>query len=303
MKGEKFRFFCFGEVLWDEVNEEDLPGGAPLNVSYHLAKDDRMDVYTISSLGCDEGGDSMWDLLKGWSIKTRFVQRSANYPTGKVRANTMDKENVVYEILEPVAWDYIEKDNELIRTLAASDCLVFGSLSCRNEVSRNTLFELLKTDCFKVFDINLRGRFYDEATLKMLLQCTDLLKINEEELTEIIRIYCIELLHVDEGEKMRFLMENFEIPQVIITRGAEGASFYTLINRIDVAGVHVDVVDTIGCGDAFLAGFLRQYFKGEPLNIALHRASMRGAFIAQKKGGCPPYKLEEYDRFLETYIR
>lgn len=300
MKDENFRVFCFGEVLWDEVNQEDLPGGAPLNVSYHLAKDNRMHVYVVSSLGTDEDGGRMWDLLKGWSIKTRFVQRNANYSTGRVRANTADKENVVYEILEPVAWDYIEKDNELIRTLAAGDCLVFGSLSCRNEVSRNTLFELLKTDCFKVFDINLRGDFYNEADLKILLQCTDLLKINEEELTEVIRIYRTDLLNADEGEKMRFLMQNFEIPQVMITRGAEGASFYTLVDRLDVGGVHVNVVDTIGCGDAFLAGFLREHLKGQLLDVALYNASIMGAFIAQKKGGCPPYKLEEYNRFLKA---
>lgn len=300
MKDENFRVFCFGEVLWDEVNQEDLPGGAPLNVSYHLAKDNRMHVYVVSSLGTDEDGGRMWDLLKGWSIKTRFVQRNANYSTGRVRANTADKENVVYEILEPVAWDYIEKDNELIRTLAAGDCLVFGSLSCRNEVSRNTLFELLKTDCFKVFDINLRGDFYNEADLKILLQFTDLLKINEEELTEVIRIYRTDLLNADEGEKMRFLMQNFEIPQVMITRGAEGASFYTLVDRLDVAGVHVNVVDTIGCGDAFLAGFLREHLKGQLLDVALYNASIMGAFIAQKKGGCPPYQLEEYNRFLKA---
>lgn len=303
MRNKDCRVFCFGEVLWDEVNQEDLPGGAPLNVSYHLAKDERMDVYTISSLGLDEEGDRMWDLLRGWSIKTRFVQRNENYSTGRVRADTSNKENVVYDILEPVAWDYIEKDDELTDILGVDDCLVFGSLSCRNKVTRNTLFELLKTNCFKVFDINLRGNFYNEEHLKMLLQYTDLLKINEEELIEVIRIFRTELLHTNEEEKMRFLMSHFEIPQVIITRGAEGASFYTVTDRIDIVGVSVDVVDTIGCGDAFLAGFLRQHLKKEPLKVALYRASMMGAFIARKKGGCPPYELKEYDLFLETYRR
>lgn len=295
-----YQVFCFGEVLWDEVNQEDLPGGAPLNVAYHLAKDSDFDVHIISSLGADPDADKMLTLLKDWSINTKFLQLNNTYPTGRVRANTSDKNNVVYEILQPVAWDYIEKNDQLIQLLNKEACLVFGSLACRNEKSRSTLFELLKIGCFRVFDINLRGSFYNGETLTKLLSYTDLLKINEEELLELMRIFRSDLLHATELDQIRFLMMYFEIQGAIITKGADGSSFYSMTEHIEISGKKVEVVDTIGCGDAFLSGFLRFRLKGTVLKDSLERAALMGAFVAQMKGGCPPYTLQDYDKFLNN---
>src|SRR5690606_28894447 len=107
------RIFCFGEVLWDEVDGTDFPGGAPLNVAYHLAKDNRFDVHMISSIGTEASGQRMLSLIANWSINTRFVQSNEDYPTGRVIANVSDKQKVSYDILQPVAWDHIRFDDEL----------------------------------------------------------------------------------------------------------------------------------------------------------------------------------------------
>ncbi|PPL00042.1 PfkB family carbohydrate kinase [Parapedobacter indicus] len=297
--GKSNRIFCFGEVLWDEVNGEDFPGGAPLNVAYHMAKDTNFDVYMISSVGTDAPGKRMRSLIGGWSIDTRFIQSIDDYPTGRVVANVSDKTNVSYDILRPVAWDHIREDGDLGTYIPENACLIFGSLACRNSVSRHTLHNLLSTKCLRVFDINLRGNFYDRQTLSTLLSSTDLLKINEEELAEVTRIFQPASAQAPEPVQLRALMGRFGIKETILTRGADGASYYTFDGRVDVAGITVPVADTIGCGDAFLAAFLRYRLAGTTVQAALSHAVLIGAFIAKQKGGCPAYALEDLDVFTK----
>ena len=292
------RIFCFGEVLWDQINGAECPGGAPLNVAYHMAKDDRFDVYMISSVGADDAGRRMLSLIDSWSIHKRFVQLTHDYPTGKVVANVSDRNKVSYQILRPVAWDNIGQDDELIRYIQADDCLIFGSLASRSNVSRQSLFTLLSGKYFRAFDINLRGNDYDKETLAVLLANTDLLKISDEELAVVAHIYQPTANQATEREQLHALMTHFEIDEAIVTRGAGGASYYTVERQVDVPGVSVAVVDTIGCGDAFLAAFLRYRLTGTPLEIALGNAVLTGAFIAKQKGGCPSYALVD----LETFI-
>lgn len=293
------RIFCFGEVLWDEVNGEDFPGGAPLNVAYHMAKDDRFEVYMISSLGTDAAGKRMRSLIDGWSINARFIQSIDDYPTGRVVANVSDKTNVSYDILRPVAWDHIREDNELNAYIPENACLIFGSLACRNSVSRQTLLNLLSKKCLRVFDINLRGHYYDRQTLSTLLSSTDLLKINEEELAEVTRIFQPASTRAPEQVQLRALMGRFGIKETILTRGANGASYYTFDEQVDMAGITVPVADTIGCGDAFLAAFLRHRLAGATVLVALSHAVLTGAFIAKQKGGCPAYALDDLDVFTK----
>lgn len=301
--GKDNRIFCFGEVLWDEVEGAEFPGGAPLNVAYHMAKDPGHEVYMISSVGADTAGKRMVSLIGGWSIDTRFVQSNDGYPTGRVVANVSDRNNVSYDILRPVAWDHIREDNKLGHYIPENACLIFGSLACRNTVSRKTLFNLLSKTCLRVFDINLRGSYYDRETLSTLLSNTDLLKINEEELTELIRIFQPATAQVSEQEQLRALMFRFGVKEAIVTRGADGASYYTLDREVDVAGVAVPVADTIGCGDAFLAAFLRHKLAGNAVPVALTNAVATGAFIAKQQGGCPDYALADLEEFMKDNLR
>lgn len=292
------RIFCFGEVLWDEVDGVDFPGGAPLNVAYHMAKDDRFDVYMISSVGTDAAGKRMRSLIDGWSIDARFIQSNDDYPTGRVVANVSDRTNVSYDILRPVAWDHIREDGELSTYIPENACLIFGSLACRNSVSRQTLLNLLSKKCLRVFDINLRGNYYDKQTLSTLLSSTDLLKINDEELAEVTRIFQPASAQVPEPVQLRALMGRFGIKEAIVTRGADGASYYTFDRQVDVAGITVPVADTIGCGDAFLAAFLRHRLAGASVQASLAHAVLTGAFIAKQKGGCPAYALADLEAII-----
>lgn len=297
---EHNKVFCFGEVLWDVVGDEELPGGAPLNVAYHLAKDPRYAVAVISAVGLDTAGERMRSLVGSWGIDTQFIQANDQFGTGKVLANITDKENVSYDILSPVAWDYIGGDGGQHGGVTSGACLVYGSLASRHEVSKQTLFELLSRGSFNVFDVNLRGEYYDAPTLAKLLDYTDLLKMSEDELAELVRIFYPSLADAPEHKQLRKLMGRFWIDEAIVTRGADGATHFSADGPVDVKGVPVEVADTIGSGDAFLAGYLRYRLAGVPVRPSLENAVAMGAFNAQLRGGCPPYSLDDFKQFKAT---
>lgn len=201
-----------------------------------------------------------------------------------------------YEILLPVAWDFIAWEERFEKAVSAAEALVFGSLSMRNEVSCSTLFQLLDVASYRVFDVNLRQPFYTVDLILKALKKTDLLKLNQHEL-EIIS-HWIDPDVEDETRKIRLLQDNFQIGEILVTRGSRGASYYRPGVRFDIAACHVKVADTVGSGDAFLAAFLAQKLKKEnTIEMQLSMASTLGAFVAEKEGACPEYSKEDLEQF------
>jgi len=285
---------CFGEVLWDMLPDGPQPGGAPLNVAYHLNK---MSVATgiMSKVGNDLQGEKLIALLDNWGINKQFLQLDSKYSTGEVIAKMNNGNEVSYEILFPVAWDFIEESNEAINKLTSSSYFIYGSLASRNEVTRETLFKLLETDAIKVFDINLRPPFIGQDLLKALLEKADIVKFNQAEL-EMVQVLFRGSMG-NESSQIRFIMERFDVKEVIITKGESGASYYKGDKAWHIWGNEVKVNDTIGSGDSFLAAFLAGHQMNEDPEKILKNAIAMGAFIATKKGGCPEYLLSEYTNF------
>lgn len=297
---QKKKICCFGEILWDVVFDGNHPGGAPLNVAYHAAKFG-WDVSLISSVGDDVMGAELLRLAKSWNINTGLIQIDSRYSTGQVDAIMLENGEVDYDIQIPSAWDYIEQNSKLMDAVKASDCFIYGSLAARNVQSRETLMEVLEGAKFKVFDVNLRAPHYTSGTLDLLLSQADLLKLNNWELIELIRLLGLTPSDMEEGELVIILMKRFGIKEVVVTKGKEGAMFYSsekVIRQSSKVDVHVQ--DTIGCGDAFLAAFIVSYLANEPVEIMLKKAVSMGAFMATKSGGCPPYHLFEYEDFMMT---
>jgi fructokinase len=284
---------CYGEVLWDILPEGPQPGGAPLNVAYHLNK---LGVATsiISKIGDDDNGRKLENLIDGWGIKKQFLQVDKEHATSEVIAKMNNGNEVSYEIVFPVAWDFITGDN-IRQSISPATYFVYGSLASRNAVTRNTLFELLESDALKVFDINLRPPFIGQKLLGSLLEKADIVKFNQAEL-EMVQILFKGSLG-NEASQIRFIMDHFKIREVIITKGESGASYYTGSHAYHIWGNEVKVHDTIGSGDSFLAAFIAGHYNKLPPEIILKNAIAMGAFIATKKGGCPEYQLEEYTEF------
>lgn len=289
---------CFGEILWDVLPDGPQPGGAPLNVTYHLEKLG-VPAYLISRIGNDEDGTQLKQLMGQWGLRKDLLQTDATYHTGRVLARINEDKEVSYEIIFPVAWDFIEVLQDTTAAVEAADYVVYGSLAARHEVSRKSLFRLLdQATGKKVFDINLRPPFYQKDILEVLLSKADLLKVNQSELGTVIALFNSH--SGTEEEQIGWLKKQFDISEIMITKGAAGASYYAEDGVYHTRRRMVEVCDTIGSGDAFLAAFLTAHSRGEAPNMILGKAAAMGAFIAGRKGGCPPYDVSEYQRFYQT---
>jgi fructokinase len=286
---------CYGEILWDMLPDGPQPGGAPLNVAYHLSN---LGVASsiVSRIGNDSKGDQLEALLDEWHINKQMLQRDVIYPTSEVIANMNNGHEVTYEILFPVAWDFISQVDEIKKQLAPSTYLIYGSLASRNAVSRDTLMEVLACDAIKVLDINLRPPFVNRSLLEALLIKANIVKFNQAELKMAQTLFGGSF--ANEASQIKFISEKFDIPEIVVTKGEFGASYYKRDEVYHAWGTEVKVKDTIGSGDAFLAAFIaNHYLKSEPQTMIKNAVAM-GAFIATKKGGCPDYQLSDYINFM-----
>jgi fructokinase len=299
-----FKVVCFGELLWDILPSQSLPGGAPMNVAYHLHK---LSVSTtlISSLGNDDHGRNLLDILRHHQLNTDYIQTDTQHETGKVYAHAGPNNEMTYDILKPVAWDFIKTSPRLHELMSPSDngYLVFGSLAARSSESRKTLLALLSTmdsDRTFVLDINLRPPHYDKKILGLLLQHCHILKLNESELELLADWYN---LPGTTEERLRTLSDFFVIPTIITTMGDKGAVLLQNNSFYQHPGFSVKVSDTIGSGDAFLAGFLHSTIQQKSPAGALEFACALGALVATYSGGCPDYDLAEIDKVqLQTTV-
>lgn len=276
---------CFGEVLWDILPSGAVPGGAPMNVAYHAHRHKHAPAL-VTRIGNDKEGSNLLELFARYGINTRYVQQDAVYATGKVYAHLDGQHEVRYDIVQPSAWDFIEYEDDHAALLQQSAYFVFGSLACRNTTSEQTLFRLLEHAPVKVFDINLRPPHYRQPLLETLLEKADMLKLNETELANIGDWH--NAGYTNEA-KMQFIARRYHIPVIVTTLGPAGAILYAEGEILHQPGIPVTVADTIGSGDAFLAGFLHTLLNGGPYTSALVQANRLGALIASKRGACPDY--------------
>jgi len=280
---------CFGEVLWDVLPTGKIAGGAPMNVAFH-ANQLSLSAQMISRVGDDDLGRELLDFLNNKGVSTHLIQTDPTYSTGMVNVVLDEKGSPSYDIVQPAAWDFIHPSNEMTDTVKEAEALVFGSLSCRNERSRRTLFELLDAATLRVFDVNLRTPFFSKNLLETLLSETDIVKMNDEELTQLAGFWSAK---TDERSQIEFIKKKFNLASVIVTRGPYGAALLNDEGFYLQKGFKVEVQDTIGSGDAFLGAFLSRMLTGLPAQECLEFACAAGAFVATKKGGTPAYSSAE----------
>lgn len=295
----KKEIVCFGEVLWDVFPSGKVPGGAPMNVAYHLHKQKRK-VGVITKIGIDDDGKKLFNFFSKKGICTDYFQIDHKYDTGKVIAKTALDNETIYDFKTPAAWDYILWDDAFEELMANARLFVFGSLATRGKTSASTLFRLLDLrPTGKVMDINLRSGFYSKEIIQTLLEKVDILKLNEAELELITGWFSG---YQSNEDRLRALSDRFKIPTAVVTMGSNGAMLLKDGQIDTVAGLKVEVTDTVGAGDAFLAGFLSKLLPPhgsveDTINPnpreALEFGNQLGAFVATQRGSCPNYEIEE----------
>lgn len=276
---------CFGETLWDMLPTGKQAGGAPMNVAYHLQKLGKSPA-VISKIGYDDLGKQLIETLEAKNICTEFFQMDESKPTSTVQAEIKDRHEVVYTILNNVAWDYIGYNDELATLVSNADYFVFGSLATRSRQTRDTLLKLLPFAKNKVLDINLRPPFYNRNTIEMLLTHANIVKLNLAEL-ELITGWFSPL--TSETERIQLLKDRFALDMVVVTRGAKGAIICKGDAFATCKGIPVTIADTVGSGDAFLAAIIAKTMEGTAIEEALQFANKLAAYVTTQKGACPDY--------------
>jgi fructokinase len=285
------KIICFGEVLWDMLPTGKVPGGAPMNVAFHLNQFG-WHPKMISKVGDDALGRELLKFLESKNVSTDLIQIDDNASTGTVKVEIDEEGFPSYEMSDPVAYDFLEYNTIIEKEISDIDVLIYGTLAARHKQSRNTLLHLLEHSKYKVFDVNLRIPFYERSVVETLLKEADLVKMNEEELEIFVAWFSLK-----EGDinQVTQLVKLFNLQGILLTKGAKGAGYFDGKNLYEDPGISIKVQDTIGSGDSFLAGFLSQFLKGKHSEECLKFAGKIGALVATKKGGTPSFSEEEID--------
>ncbi len=278
---------CFGEALWDVLPGGLFPGGAPLNVAYHLRRQG-MPVRLLSAVGRDFLGDELLRRLTAWGVTTTTVARLPRRPTGTVCAEINANGAASYTIGQAVAWDRIPVPAGLARSTPPS-AIVFGTLALREKPNRATFDTLLNAwpAALRVLDLNLRPPFATPETVHFAVRRAHLLKLNEDELGTITRRRLRGPGDIERAA--RVLGDTHAIERICVTAGAAGAGLLWDGEWLWEPARRVKVQDTVGAGDAFLASLLSASLRNIAPRKALAAACRMGEFVASKPGPTPEY--------------
>ncbi|MBD1367421.1 carbohydrate kinase [Mucilaginibacter sp. ZT4R22] len=282
------QILCFGEVLWDAFGDVKKAGGAPMNVARHLVQQGN-NVLFASSVGIDPSGVELTGFLKENGLYSDLLQRDENLPTCEVTVELDEDNQATYIIPKPVSWDNIGFTNELEAAAKTVGGIVFGSLACREEATFETLLRVLdESYALKIFDVNLRPPHYTLSKIETLAARADVIKMNEEE-AEL-------LIHGSSGDlkqKIQEFQSKFHTKIICVTRGAHGAIIWNDYAFYEHPGCTVNVVDTVGAGDSFLATFITGLLNETPMQPLLDKACAVGAYVTTQRGANPVYNVDE----------
>ena len=298
-------FFTFGEILWDCLPSGRHAGGAPFNVAAHLAQLG-VSVSLLSAVGQDSLGDEILEVAKNKGVNVEFVGRvRIGLPTGTVIATVDAMGNATYELVQPVAWDEIIVSAETLETVAKADAFIFGSLATRSPYNLEQLDRLLSLKGpVKFFDVNLRPPFADPKRIVELVARADVIKLNHDEVGQIASwLRTGEATPNPPGnaeavaEACAVLAEATKTPRICVTMAAAGAALWDRGNLVSAPAPKVVVKDTVGAGDAFMAGLMVGLTRGADTQTVLETACRLGAIVASHDGATPLLPQEIIQEF------
>lgn len=285
-----------GEILWDVFTDRKILGGAPANFAYH-ASQLGFEGCAVSAVGNDELGKEIFDNLKNKQLKHNI--EIVDFPTGTVNV-TLDVNGIpAYEICKNVAWDNMPFTQGIEGIAKRTQAVCFGSLAQRSEISKQTIHRFIKAlpeDAIKIFDINLRQKFYTLEIIEKSLQLSDILKINDEEV--IVMSELLSLYNKDEREICKHLLIRYNLKMVILTKGTQGSYIFTVDETSFKLTPSVKVADTVGAGDSFTAAFIVGIITGKNIAEAHQLAVDIAAFVCTQHGAMPALSKELIDRII-----
>ena len=287
-----------GEVLWDMLPEGKKIGGAPANFAYHVSQYG-FDGCVVSAVGDDKLGNEILESFN--NRRLNYLIQRVPYPTGTVQIELDEAGIPCYEIKENVAWDNIPFTVDLEKLAKKTRAVCFGSLAQRNTVSRETINRFLDvmSDAagqYRVFDVNLRQGLYDKEILCNSMKRCNILKINDEELIAVSRMF--EYPGINLEDKCRALLSEYGLEILILTCGVNGSYVFTRENVSFVNTPKIEVADTVGAGDSFTATFISAILKGKSIREAHELAVEVSAYVCTQNGAMPELPISIKSRLL-----
>lgn len=279
-----------GELLWDLLPAGKQLGGAPGNFAYitNLLGDNGIPA---SRVGADSLGEEAFERLEKLGVSFAFVQKDLTHPTGRVKVEIDKDGQPRFEILEEVAWDFLDWTAEWKRLAGETDAVCFGSLAQRASQSRLTIRNFLnatRAGTVQVFDVNLRQDYYSREVIAESMKLATIVKLNHEELPRVVRLLGLE--NCGEADSARCLLTKYDLKLVCVTRGTGGSVLISRDERSEHPGFKVKVADTVGAGDAFTAALVHEYVRGKQLAEINETANRVGAWVASQSGATPALK-------------
>jgi len=275
-----------GEILWDMLPDGKQLGGGIANLCYHCSSHG-MESCLVSAVGDDDLGKEIYASMVLKQMSSNYIQTLSDVATSTVSVTLRDG-FPSYVIHEPVAWDFISFVDSLNDLAERADAVCFGTLAQRNDVSKNTIRQfvsLVRPDCLRVYDINLRQTYFDRQTIEYSLNMADLLKISDEELPVIAPMFDLD---GDIEQALNVLCKRFDLKLVVYTKGADGS---VLCSEKGCQSFPVissgPVVDTVGCGDSFTATLTCGLLAGLSEEQSMIAASRVAGYVCSCQGGTP----------------
>ena len=276
-----------GELLWDLLPTGKTAGGAPINFVYHASRLGA-EGYAVSAIGDDEDGVEILKELDKNSIQ--YLIEKVPYPTGTVKVKLKEDGIPEYTITERVAWDHMSPTSDAVDLAERADAICFGALAQRSTQSRETIQAILSfapDTAYRLFDINLRQHYYNKGLIEESLYLSNVLKMNSDEMNRLKELFG---LNGTEDEIAAWFMEKYNLKMVVLTAGASYSTVYTPDEVSTLPIPEVEVVDTVGAGDAFSAALIMSLLNGGTLKEAHRYAVKIAAFVCSGKGAWPSYE-------------
>jgi len=275
-----------GEILWDKLPEGKQLGGAPLNCIYH-AQQLGFEGAIVSSVGKDENGKEILEKIEDKNLTTEYIKNDPRHPTSTVEVELDEKGEAKYNIIEEVAWDYLDYNQKIENLSQNSEAVCFGTLAQRNKHSRKTIQKFLKqtsNECIVILDINLRQNYYNKQIIQKSLDSANVLKLNQDELSILIKFFD---LTKQEDKALQILLDEFDLIMIALTKGKEGSKLLNRRHSSTLKPLDTKIEDTVGAGDSFTAAIVNGLIRGLPLQKIHQDANLLASFVCTQKGATP----------------
>ena len=286
------KILSIGETLWDMLPAGRKVGGAPANFAFHCMQLGA-DVRMLSRVGNDDLGRELIEFYRSLGLSTELIETDPTAPTGTVGVELSAEGQPKFTIHENVAWDKIESTDAAVRFAQSADAVYFGSLAARTETTLRTIQTLVaqsKPSALRVLDLNLRDPFVDRTVIKTMLGLANILKLNDEELTRLAAMF--EMPGKTAAEHASGFINSYDLNMLILTCGAHGSRIFHEGKEYFCESRKVEVVDTVGAGDAFTAVVVVGLLSGGSMETINNRASEIAAFVCTQSGATPKLTMD-----------